>query len=337
MAASTPYDHQAGGINIEAWTQQATVALADISISVANQSTRLTPRLPRGTAVTLDIPLDDEPIAPIDPTARPRTPRQREPLRRDSLKRREALLKGKEGSRRRQKWENDRLLGNPWLEPPTADDWTPRPTHHVAEVPYFLAPLWDQRQAARRDEDAARDATPQDAHRVPRDLREKLKRAKGAKTLLQDLEERVREFVQMWEDKERELERDGLADVDSSEEEEIVFVGRNGVMRERDAAVREGNKQLQKDQLVFDSLVDDHGASFGYVFLLFFFATILTFVSSRWLVHSIGTYYDLRTWSITTGDPARREAYVGIKASDTKKHCLTAVESPLPRPLWCLV
>ena len=30
----------------------------------------------------------------------------REPLRRDSLKRRDALLKGKEGSRRRTRWEN---------------------------------------------------------------------------------------------------------------------------------------------------------------------------------------------------------------------------------------
>ena len=32
--------------------------------------------------------------------------KRREPIRRDSLKRREALLKGKEGSRRRQRWEN---------------------------------------------------------------------------------------------------------------------------------------------------------------------------------------------------------------------------------------
>ena len=30
----------------------------------------------------------------------------KEPLRRDSMKRRDALLKGKEGSRRRQRWEN---------------------------------------------------------------------------------------------------------------------------------------------------------------------------------------------------------------------------------------
>jgi hypothetical protein len=32
--------------------------------------------------------------------------RRRESVRKDSMKRREALLKGKDGSRRRQRWEN---------------------------------------------------------------------------------------------------------------------------------------------------------------------------------------------------------------------------------------
>lgn len=32
---------------------------------------------------------------------------------------------------------------------------------------------------------------------------------------------------------------------------------------------------------------------------------------SRWLVHSIASYYGLHTWSITVGD--RREAYVGFR------------------------
>jgi hypothetical protein len=57
----------------------------------------------RGTGVTLSIPLD---VSPLAKEARPR----KEPLRRDSLKRREALLRGKEGSRRRQRWENGTLI-----------------------------------------------------------------------------------------------------------------------------------------------------------------------------------------------------------------------------------
>jgi hypothetical protein len=50
--------------------------------------------------VTLSIPLDARTENASGDAKR------KEPLRRDSLKRREALLKGKEGSRRRQRWEN---------------------------------------------------------------------------------------------------------------------------------------------------------------------------------------------------------------------------------------
>lgn len=98
-------------IDIEAWTEQATEALHAIAIS--------SPGGVRGTSVTLAIPLDEHPaskqtdalaasqrVGDAFPVYRPR----REPLRRDSLKRREALLKGKEGSRRRQRWENGSYL-----------------------------------------------------------------------------------------------------------------------------------------------------------------------------------------------------------------------------------
>jgi hypothetical protein len=36
---------------------------------------------------------------------------RKEPLKRDSMKRREALAKGREGSRRRQRWENGTSMG----------------------------------------------------------------------------------------------------------------------------------------------------------------------------------------------------------------------------------
>lgn len=98
-------------IDIEAWTEQATEALHAIVIS--------SPGGVRRTSVTLAIPLDEHPaskqtdapgasqhVGDALPVYRPR----REPLRRDSLKRREALLKGKEGSRRRQRWENGSYL-----------------------------------------------------------------------------------------------------------------------------------------------------------------------------------------------------------------------------------
>ena len=88
-------------IDIEAWAEQATAALSAVTLSPL-------PPVP-GTSVTLQIPLDDRPErAPVADASVERVGyvHRREPLRRDSLKRREALLKGKEGSRRRQRWEN---------------------------------------------------------------------------------------------------------------------------------------------------------------------------------------------------------------------------------------
>lgn len=103
----------ASAIDIDVWTEKTIQSLSTLAISSA-----ITPHGPRGTSVTLDIPLDThhEPKQE-DPNKDPSLTAgaairagyvrsRREPLRRDSMKRREALLKGKEGSRRRQKWEN---------------------------------------------------------------------------------------------------------------------------------------------------------------------------------------------------------------------------------------
>lgn len=102
-------------IDIEAWTEEASEALGAIHITPPAARIAPPPAI-RGTTVTLDIPLDDH----VQPHAqsgengqataaqavRTGYTRRQEPLRRDSLKRREALLKGKEGSRQRRRWEN---------------------------------------------------------------------------------------------------------------------------------------------------------------------------------------------------------------------------------------
>ena len=93
-------------LNIEAWTEQATRSLSAVSISSPGV---------RNTSESLGIPLDERP----EPKAASTTSKgqndhrpdrtycaRREPLRRDSMKRRDALLKGKEGSRQRRRWEN---------------------------------------------------------------------------------------------------------------------------------------------------------------------------------------------------------------------------------------
>lgn len=112
---------------ISAWTEQAAASLQGLTlsesrdepVSIVDSATARTGL--RGASVSLAIPLDDDvPVAETRPTSRVKlvgpsghsqqTPsvtfRRREPIRRDSLRRREALLKGKDGSRRRQRWEN---------------------------------------------------------------------------------------------------------------------------------------------------------------------------------------------------------------------------------------
>jgi len=80
-------------LDIETWT--ATSAVAALTISPAA----------RGTGVMLSIPLD---TADEAETRGKGHKVRKEPVKRDrdSMKRRDALLKGKEGSRRRQRWEN---------------------------------------------------------------------------------------------------------------------------------------------------------------------------------------------------------------------------------------
>ncbi|OKO99197.1 hypothetical protein PENSUB_8584 [Penicillium subrubescens] len=106
---------------ISAWTEQAVASLQDLTLSESTTTIRAEPASTpsrsslRGTTVSLTIPIDDQiptvtSQVKVVSSAESRPPtvsfRRREPLSRDSSKRREALLKGKDGSRRRQRWEN---------------------------------------------------------------------------------------------------------------------------------------------------------------------------------------------------------------------------------------
>lgn len=136
-----------------------------------------------------------------------------------------------------------------------------------------MAPLWDAGVRHRAEEIAAekkldkarKSGSCEERGRVPQDLRQKLKKSKGAKSLLQDLEEEVRKFVQEYEGKQKILGQMKEDEMDS-EDEEIVFIGRNGTMSDEQRNLVE--EELQREKLVFDSLADDTGASFGYVIFL---------------------------------------------------------------------
>lgn len=226
----------------------------------------------------------------------------------------------------------DRLLNNPHAEPPLPKDWEVHPTYTPKHVPYYLAPLWDaglKRQSNERRTAAVaqKTATKTTASKptapgiVPKELRDKLKRSRGAKGLLMDLESEVRKFVADWEEKERQAELDGLPADPDSEDDEIVFVGRNGQMNDlrESSSTSPTTVAAKKELMLFETPEEDVGGSFG-----------------RWLVHHIGVYYGLKTWSVTVGNPARREAYIGVKSPKVRAGN-GAVCSPLPRPLYGLV
>ncbi|EXJ92824.1 hypothetical protein A1O3_01378 [Capronia epimyces CBS 606.96] len=308
------------------------------------------PRPTVGPSVRVTLPLNVKPKSTVTTST---ILTERKLLRRDNLEYREALLKGKEGSRQRRRWENDRLLSNPWVEPPLPSDWEIRPTHPRRTVPYYLAPLWDAaefqraveaklkgrknstRSRGKRALNTGVSPMEEAASSIPKEVRARLKRAKAAKGLLHDLEENVRAFVQKWNDKEARLREEGLQDVpltsDSEEDEEIVFIGRNGAMhdspdRQKRQKEEGWEETVSTEKVVFESLDNDKGAAFA-----------------RWLVHCVGSYYGLKTWSVTRdveGGGKRRLAYVGVDSRARGfmgRGVEVGREFELPRPLWGMV
>ncbi|KAF4993074.1 hypothetical protein FDECE_13520 [Fusarium decemcellulare] len=331
---SPPTPVTKSSIDIDAWTISA---LQSLSVSP----------VARGTGSPLAIPIDEAPKVKNEsaqrnvnfdevelPTSTPRRP----PSRRDSQQRREALLKGKEGSRQRRRWENDRLMHVPNAQPPLPSDYEVHPTHPIHRVPYQLAQFWDRGVRQRVEEKTIRlqtarkkqqlktgSATGLGAGEVPRDLREATKRSPVVRMWVRALEEPVRQFLcsqQAMSEAEAvaaDEDADSAAEQMDSDDEEIVFVGRNGAMRElREKkarwkhAHREVSQETVDSGMVFDSFGTDESAAF-----------------KRWLTHSISDYYGLASRSVTLANPSRRVVYVGLKTT----HGALPLRV-IPRPMW---
>ncbi|KAF7534016.1 hypothetical protein G7Z17_g13432 [Cylindrodendrum hubeiense] len=310
---STPVTNNA--IDIDAWTVSA---LQSLSVSP----------VARGIGSPLAIPIDLDIKVKESSTVRnvgstgqdAPSPPERPLSRKDSQRTRDMLKKGKEGSRQRRRWENDRLMHVPNVQPPQPADWEVHPTHPIHRVPYQLAQFWDRGvrqivedktvrlQASRKQQQLKRgSATGLGAGEVPRDLREAAKRTPVVRTWVRALEEPVRQYLcEQVKQEEPEAEPEVLVDVDSaaeemdSEDEEIVFVGRNGAMRELQEkrakwkkARREVSQETVDSGMVFDSFGTDESAAY-----------------KRWLTHSISDYYGLESRSVTITNPSRRVVYV---------------------------
>lgn len=351
VSSTTATTSSSTGIDIDAWTISA---LQSLSVSP----------IARGTGTPLTIPIDDhdhdrhhqqqqrsKTVRVAVPLAEDATPR-RPPSRRDSQRKREAVLKGKEGSRQRRRWENDRLMHVPNAQPPEPLDWEARPTHvvHAHGVPYQLAQFWDRGVRQRVEDKTARlaatrkaqqlksgSATGLRAGEVPRDLRETTKRAPAVRSWVRVLEEPVRQFLQSrsFTEQQHDDDRDGNGDgngevepddagdrtsTDDDDDEQIVFAGRKSGLRTQrqrgqwKMAHRELGDQTVDQGMVFDSFGDDESAAF-----------------KRWLTHSISDYYGLESTSVVLKNPSRKVVYVRIK------QIYQQTSPPLrqfPRPLW---
>ncbi|KAB5532774.1 R3H-associated N-terminal domain-containing protein [Coniochaeta sp. 2T2.1] len=324
VSASHPPSHQhtlssasTASLDIEAWTVSAlqSLSISPGAVGVGNPlSIPLDASSETQTQTRMklrNVTIHPDAVGVGASIAAPRKPVLR---RRDSMERREALLKGKEGSRQRRRWENDRLLHLPNVEPPTPADWDVRPTYPVHHIPYQLAAFWDQkgtvreRVAASGSERSSKRTT--GVGKVPRDLHTKAKRTPAVKSWLRVLEEPVRQFLV---DNRAQKGESDTSELDS-EDEEIVFVGRNGSMtdaREWKKAHRERKgREVQRGMVVEDDGADEESASF-----------------KRWLTHSISDYYGLDSKSVEVGTPAKKVVYIGIKQ-------VLMPTRELPRPLW---
>lgn len=150
----------------------------------------------------------------------------------------------------------DNLLHNPWVQPPSAEDWQVQPTcPRHGTVPYYLAPLWDThfakldknkgsgkgKKRGKKGKRGMIDANEPHESPVPKELRLRLKHARAARGMLRDIEDTIRAFLLRHNDKQTMLREEGLADAPSvlSDEDDDWVDGQMGASMS-EASVRSG-------------------------------------------------------------------------------------------------
>ncbi|RPA87564.1 hypothetical protein BJ508DRAFT_410327 [Ascobolus immersus RN42] len=276
--------------------------------------------------------------------AQPRKSPTKARLSRDSLKRREQLVRGKEGSRRRQRWENGQLMNNPYAREPEPEDWEVRPVYKKKKVHYEIATLWDHPtwvKAVKKPNDKKVELIKAGKYHdaVPKELKMRLKKSgHTAVGLLRNLEEEIRRFITggNYELPDEKMEEDDFVLVEKPD-------GEAAAPTSPKKTEQKPEKKIIEKQIL-ESLESDPAASFG-----------------RWMVHSIAKYYGLRSWSVTVDEAPnikKRIAYVGmvIKRNSTgapvpalefgapeKNRRAMKPEDRnedgfyMPQPLWCML
>jgi len=219
------------------------------------------------------------PVAPASAAAAPVPPeapiRTAKPPRAPAAATRDP--RGSPGTRRRQRWENARLVGNPAFVAPSEADWAPVATHPRKRAHYYEhARLWAGIEADLAANAAATATATAAGDTVPRELRRRLKKVPYARLLLERLEREVIDFMRAEAaDDDDTLEADdgfvlvgdgGVPNSDSdSDSDEIVFVGRARRTATAAAAAAEQREKVKVvEKVLLASAEEDRGAGFGY-------------------------------------------------------------------------
>ncbi|KAH8553970.1 hypothetical protein BGW37DRAFT_517720 [Umbelopsis sp. PMI_123] len=206
-------------------------------------------------------------------------------LERDSLNRRNQLLIGREGSRRRQRWDNNNFTDHPFaiinpadLRPPGYSDL---PKFHWADDEAIANITSDDIDRMCRSQDLKSTTNSTESpHSLHRSIRHDLRKSHIPEGLVAFYDEQIRQFMQ----------RSIVKDTDALEQDWVI--------------VDEAAKQ-QPSEPTAPQHTDLPQATETSIFLVWEIGDRF----SRWIIHTMSQFYNLASFSTTTKDQ-RRLTYV---------------------------
>ncbi|BFZ62883.1 hypothetical protein YB2330_003993 [Saitoella coloradoensis] len=245
--------------------------------------------------------VDTELRIPISqPLTPPKTPSRKVKVahERSTLRRRELLLQGKEGSRARRRFENSLLLNNPWATPPSREDWVPTPdsSRRFRRVEWSLVERMEALNVGSK-EGKSREQARSGVEGVTKGLKARVKKAHVPADLIRSIEAELRTL----------LESTTCSNLDKTSpptavEEEIIFTPRRKCTTPSSSASSPSpTPSTPLIELEFPlANIPEPEASYH-----------------RWILHQICTYYNVKSWSKDVGK--RRVAVLRPEAGEGRR------------------
>lgn len=294
--SSVPPPHQGPpeGVDIDTWAAQA-IANHMSLVDPHNVAASVEPQ-------TLFIPLYEPTPAPkpkkVLHTAQSLLEKEKARMLKEKSKRADAKERGKEGSRRRKRYENDLLIGVPGVQPPRPEDWEVHRVGPKWKAQYSIIDGVELSSGVALGDGRNKGKKGTNRPEVPSELRKRCHKQKAVRDMLRGLEEEVRGFVAEWAAGEARTHVEEETTSSDSSDEEIVFVGHDLSARtKREKEERHENDEMSAVAKRETSRLIDAAAPF-----------------SRYLVHVLATYYGLRSWSVDGENDRERLAVLSIKA-----------------------